>query len=50
MKTMLKEVWVDVVELWKEDQREFWDLFGGLCIIIFSFWIAFGFLIPIFGE
>ena len=37
------------IMLWKEDQREFWDLFGGLSVIIFWSWITFGFLIPIFG-
>jgi hypothetical protein len=49
MKNLLKEVWIDVVELWKEDRREFWDLFGGLSVIILWGWITFGFLIPIFG-
>jgi hypothetical protein len=49
MKNLLKEVWIDVVELWKEDRKEFWDLFGGLSVIIFWSWITFGFLIPIFG-
>ena len=49
MKNMLKEVWIDVVELWNKDRKEFWDLCKGLSLIIFWFWITFGFLIPIFG-
>jgi hypothetical protein len=45
----MKRVWFDMVELWKQNRKEFWDLWGGFALIVFWMWVTFGFLIPVFG-
>jgi hypothetical protein len=50
MKTMFKEVWSHSVDLWKNDRKEFWDLYGGLALVTFWFWFSFFVLIPLFGD
>lgn len=50
MKTMIKELWSHSVDLWKNDRKEFWDLWGGFALITFWMWLTFFVLIPIFGD
>lgn len=50
MKTMFKELWSHSVDLWKNDRKEFWDLWGGFALITFWMWLTFFVLLPIFGD
>lgn len=45
----MRKFWIDITELWMEDRKEFWDLFGGLSIIILFSLFIFGFLFPVLG-
>ena len=45
----MRKLWIDITELWKEDRKEFWDLLGGLTIIILFYLFTFVFLIPVLG-
>ena len=50
MREIIKDLWIHSVDLWKNDRKEFWDLYGGLAIVTFWFWLSFFVLIPLFGD
>ncbi len=50
MITMIKEIWVHSVDLWKNDRKEFWELWGGFALVSFWMWLTIFVLLPIFGD
>lgn len=50
MIAMFKDVYYSLIDLWVNDRKEFWDIIGGLVLVIFCFWLSFFVLIPIFGD
>jgi len=50
MKRMFKELWLHSLYLWKNDRKEFWELYGGFLIVAFFMWFTMSVLIPIFGN
>lgn len=50
MITMFKELWLHSVDLWKNDRKEFWELYGGFLIVTFFMWFTIFVLLPIFGN
>lgn len=44
---MIKELWRGSVELWHNDRKEFWDMYGGFAIVITWFLITWFVLLPI---
>jgi hypothetical protein len=49
MVTMIKEVYEISVDMWKNDRKEFWEVYGGLGIVVFTFLLCWYVVIPIFG-
>lgn len=47
---IFKELYYGTKDMWKNDRREFWEMYLGLALIVFIFWFSFWILIPIFGE
>jgi fructosamine-3-kinase len=47
---MYKDLWLHSVDLWKNDRKEFWELYGSLALVTFWMWFSFFVLIPIFGD
>lgn len=50
MREMFRDLYYGTKDLWKNDRREFWEMYLGLGLIVFIFWFSFWVLIPIFGD
>jgi len=50
MKEMLKELYYGTIDMWKNDRKEFWEIYLGMTLIIFLFWFSFWVVIPIVGS
>lgn len=50
MITMFKELWLHSVDLWKNDRKEFWELYGSFALVTFWMWFTIFVLLPIFGD
>jgi hypothetical protein len=50
MREMFKELYYGTIDMWKNDRREFWEMYLGFALIVTLFWFCFWVLIPIFGE
>lgn len=44
-----KDLWEWTKWSWKNDRKEFWDMYGGMALVAFWMWFSFFVLIPIFG-
>jgi hypothetical protein len=50
MKEIISEVYYGSKDLWKNDRKEFWDIYLGMGLVVFVFWVCIWVLIPIFGD
>ena len=50
MKTMFKDLWLYSVDLWKNDRKEFWELYLSFALVTFWMWFTIFVLLPIFGD
>lgn len=47
---MFKELYVGTIDMWKNDRKEFWDVYLGMTLIVFIFWVSFWVILPIIGN
>jgi len=47
MITMFKELWQYSVDLWKNDRKEFWELYLSFALVTFWMWFTIFVLLPI---
>lgn len=47
MITMFKELYYGTIDMWKNDRKEFWDVYLGMGLIVFIFWLSFWVILPI---
>lgn len=47
---MFKELYGWSVDMWRNDRKEFWEVYLGMSLIVFVFWVSFYVIIPIVGE
>lgn len=50
MKEIVSEVYYGSKDLWKNDRKEFWEIYLGMGLVVFVFWVSIWVLIPIFGD
>lgn len=50
MKEMIKELYNGTIDMWKNDRREFWEVYLGMTLIVFLFWFLFWVVLPIVGS
>jgi hypothetical protein len=48
LKEMYKDLWLHSVDLWKNDRKEFWDLYGGFALVTFWLFFTIFVLLPLF--
>ena len=41
MKEIIKTLYYDTKYLWKNDRREFWEVYLGMGLVVFMFWFLF---------
>ena len=49
MVKMIKEVFEISVDKWKNDRKDFYEVYGGITLIVVTFLLCFYVVIPIFG-
>lgn len=49
LKEMYKDLWLHSVDLWKNNRKEFWDLYGGFALVSFWMWLTIFVLLPLFN-
>jgi hypothetical protein len=47
---MFKELYFGTIDMWKNDRREFWEVYLGMTLFVIIFWFCFWVLIPIVGN
>lgn len=47
---MFKELYFGTIDMWKNDRREFWEIYLGMTLIVFIFWFSFWVILPIVGN
>ena len=47
---MFKELYYGTTDMWKNDRKEFWDVYLGITLIIVVFWVSFWVILPIIGN
>jgi hypothetical protein len=47
---MFKELYFGTIDMWKNDRKEFWEVYLGMTLIVFVFWISFWVILPIIGN
>lgn len=47
---MFKELYVWSNDMWVNDRKEFWEVYLGMTLIVFVFWVSFWVILPIFGN
>jgi hypothetical protein len=50
MREMIKDLYSYSVDMWKNDRKEFWDMYLGFALVVFVFWVSFFVVIPIVGN
>jgi hypothetical protein len=50
MKEIIKTLYYDTKYLWKNDRREFWEVYLGMGLVVFMFWFLFWVVLPIVGD
>jgi hypothetical protein len=50
MREMFRDLYYGTIDMWKNDRREFWEVYLGMGLVVFVFWFCFWVLIPIFGD
>lgn len=50
MVEMVKEIIVHSKDLWVNDRKEFWELWGSFLLVVFWMWFTFFVLLPLFGD
>jgi hypothetical protein len=47
---MFKELYYGTIDMWKNDRKEFWEVYLGMTLVVFVFWFCFWVVIPIVGD
>lgn len=47
---MFKELYFGTIDMWKNDRKEFWEVYLGMTLIVFVFWVSFWVILPIVGN
>lgn len=47
MKEMVKELYYGSIDLWQNDRREFWELYGSFALVVFWFALTWFVLLPL---
>lgn len=47
---IFKELYFGTIDMWKNDRREFWEVYLGMTLIVFLFWFLFWVVLPIIGN
>jgi hypothetical protein len=47
---MFKELYFGTIDMWKNDRKEFWEVYLGMTLVVFVFWISFWVILPIIGN
>jgi hypothetical protein len=50
MKNIIGTLYYGTKNLWKNDRKEFWEVYLGFLFVVFVFWFGFWVLVPIFGD
>lgn len=46
---MLKDLYLHSIDLWKNDRKEFWELWGGFALVSFCMWLTLFVILPVLG-
>lgn len=41
------DLWNWTKDAWRNDRKEFWELYGGMTLLVFVFWFLFWVVLPI---
>jgi hypothetical protein len=47
---MFKELYFGTIDMWRNDRKEFWEVYLGMALITFVFWLCFWVILPIVGN
>jgi len=47
---MFKELYAWSIDAWLNDKKEFREVYLGMALIVFVFWVSFWVILPIFGN
>jgi hypothetical protein len=47
---MFKELYFGTIDMWQNDRKEFWEVYLGMALVVFVFWVSFYVVLPIVGN
>lgn len=47
---MFKELYLGTIDMWKNDRKEFWEVYLGMTLIVFVFWVCLWVIPSIVGN
>lgn len=47
---MFKELYQGSKDLWYNDRKEFWEMYGGLALVTFWMWLTIFVILPVVGD
>jgi hypothetical protein len=50
MREIFKTLYYDTKDMYKNDRREFWEVYLGMGLVVFMFWFLFWVVLPIVGN